>query len=283
MQKTADLHTHTTASDGTLSPKELIELCKKENISAVAICDHDTAAGAAEAIKCAKDCGVEIIGGIEISCKFSGEFHMLGLFVDVFDQSFLKACRQLEEFRMRRNMKMIENIKNNTTVTADDILNASAKRDISHIGRPHMACALVDKGYANSITEAFEKYLSRGKMFYEEREKFSIKESIDIIHKAGGLAVAAHLNHSVKNFADLDALLKILKGYGIDGAEAYHSSMPDYYTKYMLELCEKYDLGISAGSDFHGKLKDAVQLGKTYGEKPISYDIVRKLKSRMKK
>lgn len=278
MQKLVDLHTHTTASDGCLNPKAFIEMCKKENVCAVAITDHDTTDAVDECTFWGNQNEIEVISGIEIACKFPAELHMLGLFLDIKNKNLISACQKLKDFRTERNLKMIKNLSEQFNISPNDFQESNNLTDISSLGRVHMANTLLQKGFVCSVSQAFEKYLSKGTSTYAEREKPTIKESIDIIHSSGGLAFLAHPNHSAKDLNDLDSLLKILKSYGIDGVETYHSSMNVRYSKHTEKLCQKYNLLISAGSDFHGIFKTNVRLGKTFENRPIPYSILENIK-----
>ncbi len=279
MDKLIDLHTHTTASDGTCSPKELIELCKKENICAVAVTDHDTCAALDECSFYAKQSGIELINGIELSCTYGGEMHMLGLFLDSKNPALKSACNQLKVFRKQRNEKIIEKLcAAGFKINKETVCSFTDSKNLADAGRVHIAKALIKGGYALSISDAFSKYLANGKPFYCKRETFCAQKCIDIIHQAGGKAFLAHPNHSAKDSNELDALLKILISYGLDGVECFHSSMPDFYSKKALALCKKYNLLVSAGSDFHGENKPDVHIGKTFNQKPISPDILKNIK-----
>ena len=275
MNRLIDLHSHTNASDGSLSPSEFVLYCKEKNVTAAAVTDHDTAAAAGECIKYGKKYGVNIIPGIELSAKFSGELHILGLFIDYTNKNFQNCTSLLKEFRKERNIKMINKFgENGIKININTVLKFKNDADISTIGRVHMAKALIEKGYCTSVSDAFSKYLSHSSPFYCEREKFTAKKCIEIIHSAGGLSFLAHPCHSAKTARELETLIKILVSYGLDGIECYHSSMTPAHTKSALELCKKYSLLISAGSDFHGINKETANLGHTFGGCEIHEEIL---------
>ncbi len=275
MEKLIDLHTHTSASDGSLAPSEFILECKKENIGAVAITDHDTTDAVSECMSSGKEFGIRVIPGIEISAEFYKELHILGLFIDHTSPYLLEFKENLLKFRKERNIKMLNNLK----ISGMDISNDKNVKsvDIKNLGRVHMALALVENGFAEDISDAFKKYLSRETPYYEERKKYTIEESIKTIHNAGGLAFLAHPNHTCDDFSSLETLIRIMKGYGLDGIECYHTSMTPHFTSLCIKCAEKYNLLVSGGSDFHGENRHGARLGRAYDGKELKYDILKKI------
>ncbi len=275
-EKLIDLHTHTNASDGSLSPSEFIFECKKANLSSVAVTDHDTTDAIDECINFGKKCGIDVIGGIELSAEFPRELHILGLFIDHTSHSLKKSKRLFSLYRAERNEKLILLLKKNGfDITNDENIT---KRSFENLGRAHIANALISCGYSSDYYTAFKEFLTPQSPYFVKRQKLSIKECINIIHEGGGIAFLAHPNHSANTFADLETLIKILKGYGIDGIECYHSSMDKHHSSIALEMAKKYNLLISAGSDFHGKNKPGVNLGCTFGCEPIYENILKEIK-----
>lgn len=273
-----DLHTHTTASDGTLSPSEFILQCKKDGLCAVAVTDHDTADAVDECVHLGEKFDIEVISGIELSAEFPTELHIIGLFTNHKSDAFKEAKELFSLFRAERNDKMIKNLKaHGFDISEDKTIKSTPKESL---GRVHIANALVALGYAESYADAFRDFLTSSSPYFIKRQKFSIKQCIDVIHASGGLSFLAHPNHSAKNLAELETLTKILVGYGIDGIECFHSSMDKHNTSMALLMCKKYNLLISAGSDFHGFHKPDVKLAHTYGDEPIFKDILDKIKSR---
>ena len=279
-QNLIDLHTHTTASDGELLPSEFILRCREEGVLSVAITDHDTADGVDECIAFGKKYGVEVISGVELSAEFPGELHILGLFINHHSQAFKEAKKLFSKYRAERNIKMLKKLKD----CGFDISGDKAIKTIppESLGRVHMANALVSSGYTNSYEDAFRDFLTASSPYFIKRQKLSIKQCIDIIHNSGGIAFLAHPNHSAKDFRELETLVRILVGYKIDGIECFHSSMDKHHSSMALEMCKKYNLLISAGSDFHGSNKPDVHLGHTYGAEPIYEDILKKIKCGVK-
>ena len=275
-RKLIDLHTHTNASDGSLSPSEFIFECKNAGLSAVAVTDHDTTAGVAECVKLGKQHGIDVISGVELSAEFPGELHILGLFINPDAPSFEKAKKLFSLYRAQRNEKQILLLKKNGFDISND--ENIKSRSFETIGRVHMANALVNCGYAYDYNSAFKSFLTPDSSYFVKRQKLPIAECINIIHEADGIAFLAHPNHSAKTFADLETLIRILKGYSIDGIECYHSSMDKHHSSLALEMAKKYNLLISAGSDFHGQNRSDVTLGHTFNHEPIYENILEEIK-----
>jgi predicted metal-dependent phosphoesterase TrpH len=185
-----DLHTHSNCSDGSLSPRELVQLAKKRELRAIALTDHDTVAGVAEAVAAGKELGVEVVPGVEISAQYPpGTMHILGYCFSPSQPELLKALKKLQKARAARNPKIIERLQAlGLEITTDEVLNLSS----GQVGRPHIAKALVNRGYVSSIDEAFSRYLKKGAVAYAEKFRFSPREAIGLIRGAGGLAVLAH-------------------------------------------------------------------------------------------
>lgn len=283
--KTIDLHTHSTCSDGTLSPKELSEYATKKGLSAYALTDHDTTAGVKEAKFYAEKNGIEFIPGIEISANYSNadiskEIHIVGLFIDPENQILLNKLNDIKQKRAERNQKIIEKLNSlNMKISYEDILDANGieKNSNKIIARPHFARTLVKKGYASSIKECFDKYLDEGKPAYIKREVLSAEETISLINIAGGIAILAHPLYYKLSRLELNEMLEKLAPK-LTGMECYYSTHTQQEVNYTLGLCSKYSLLPSGGSDFHGENKPNLDLGTGYGSLKINYEILEKLK-----
>ena len=266
-----DLHTHTTASDGTYSPRNLVKLAQKEGVKILAITDHDSTAGVWEAVLTGKKYGVKVIAGVEISVVFEPtEMHILGYGFDVIDPDFIDTLNKLKENRESRNPRMIAKLKElGFDITLDEVI-AEAGGDI--VGRPHMARVLMKKGYVSSIDEAFQKYLGKGCPAYVPKEKLTPKQAINIIKNAGGLSFLAHPAYLEKDEKGLKKVLEQLIAYGLDGIEAYYTYHNEEQTELYLKLASLYNLLISGGSDFHGENKPEIRLGRGLGNLNISFE-----------
>lgn len=259
-----DLHAHTTASDGSLTPTELVTLARDVGLSALGISDHDTVDGLEEAEAASAALGVELVPCIELSVDYSqGEFHLLGYYVDYRDTAFLDRVRFLQENRFNRNGVMLRKMQEiGFALTMDDI---AAESGGGQIGRPHMARALMKKGYVASVQDAFDRYLADGKPLHVPKVKLSPAEAIELVHAAGGVAVLAHPKYmEYPTERELADELRRLKDAGLDGLECYYSQHTDAETEQYLRLAREFGLLVTAGSDFHGVSKPDVPLGVVY-------------------
>lgn len=280
--KTVDLHTHSTASDGTHSPTEVVRAAVESGLCALALTDHDTADGLIEAANAAKTFGIEFIPGIEISVSFmQKELHIVGLYLDISGQPFINAVKKLQENRDARNKKMIKQMQTAGIDITMEKLRASQGNCV--LTRANFARYLMDICVISTIQEGFDKYLDEGKPFYIPRQYLSPETAIHLIHQAHGLAVLAHplLYHLTES--QLENTVRGLKELGLDGMEVYYSRNTAYDTPRLKKLAMKYDLVPSGGSDFHGTNKPDIQIGSGRGNLIVPYDVVAAQKSRLQK
>ncbi len=257
-----DLHIHSTASDGTFTPSEVAHLAYEAGLCAAALTDHDTVDGLEEFHSACKRLGIESISGVEISAKFRKEMHILGLFIDTDDEVFKNKLITLRDARKIRNEKVLSLLqKNGMDITEEDIISQKEGATLLNTGRAHIARAMVNKGYVESVDEAFTRYLKKGNSCYAERVTYSPEESIRIIKEAKGTAILAHPIYITEDYEELYALLKELKEYGLDGVECMYNSYTDKFAQMCSEICEKIGLVKSGGSDFHGKNKPSIKIG----------------------
>ncbi|MEG1957279.1 MAG: PHP domain-containing protein [Lachnospiraceae bacterium] len=274
MNHRIDLHVHSSYSDGTLSPSELVALAVKRNVCAFALTDHDTTDGIKEAMVAAKPHQIEIIPGVELSTNyFNKDIHILGLGIDWMSPSFGSSLVEFQESRNVRNLKMIAKLQHEgVSISYDQMLSAFPD---SVWTRAHFARFLKDHGYVQNIWDAFSEYIGDHAPCFVPREKVTPLQAIELIHKGKGWAILAHpLLYSFTN-PDLDHLVQQLKLSGLDGLEAMYSMNRHMEESNMKVLAKKYDLKISGGSDFHGSNKPNIQLGTGKGNLNISYDIWR--------
>ena len=275
-----DLHTHSTASDGTLTPSELVKMAKDEGLCALALTDHDTVDGIGEFQKACAEYGIEGVSGVEISAKYKKEMHIVGLFVDVNDTEFKSKLDALRDGRETRNREMLRRIaENGFDITEADIISQKDGATLSNTGRAHIARAMVQKGFAKSTGDAFAKFLKKGKPCYVERITYSPEESIQIIKKAGGIAILAHPVYITESYDKLYTLMSRLKEYGIDGMECYYNSYSEEFSLMCMDICKKLDLLPSGGSDFHGNNKPDVRLG-TVSTGIVPYNVLTDIKEK---
>jgi len=280
-----DLHTHTTASDGRLTPRQLIDHAGEVGLCAVAVTDHDTVDGIAEARRYACEVGMPFIPGIEISAEYSatGTMHILGYFIDESTRSFSDALAFLKESRKKRNPQIIERLNHyGVDITMEDVRHEAGS---DQIGRPHVARAIVRKGYASSIADAFERYVKKGAPCYVNKERFLPERAIELIRKAGGIPVLAHPKTLNIDFGqELPRLLARLQEMGLMGVEAYYYSHSPSEEEYFLRLSRKLDIIATGGSDFHGDNKPKVALGRGSGSLRVprrAYELLVEAKQRM--
>jgi predicted metal-dependent phosphoesterase TrpH len=265
----ADLHTHSTASDGILSPYELVKLAKARNLAAIAITDHDTVDGLSEGLEAGKQLGITVVPGIELSTQVGNwEIHILGYFIDYSDGKLNATLEKYTSARLRRGEVIIQKLKElGIYLDWESILNRHGE---GSVGRPHIARALMANGYVDSIEEAFHKYLNPGTPAFVPRLKLEPFEAIKMIRSAFGIPVLAHpgLLHSSN-------LIDQLISYGLMGIEVYYPLHTPFQVEYYSYLCEKNGLVPTGGSDFHGI---GTSSKKTIGLSTVDYEVVEKLK-----
>jgi len=276
MQKVADLHVHTNVSDSTFSPEKVVRYARMQRLDAIAITDHDTCAAIAPAIITAKDAGVEIIPGVELTAEIDDdEIHILGYFIDWQDSLFTKKLEGLCRARKERAKEILRRLNGQgIDLKYEDLLEIAGSNSDS-LGRMHIANLLYKKGKVGCVKEAFTKYIGNNSPAYVKKFKLSPKEAVDIIKDAGGVSVLAHpktINTEIKPLKDI---LKILINDGIQGIEVYHSDHNTRESNEFKKLAEEYGLLITGGSDCHGLGKKEVLLGKV----KVPYELVEKLRS----
>jgi predicted metal-dependent phosphoesterase TrpH len=274
-----DLHMHTTASDGTLSPTALVELARQKGLAAIAVTDHDTTAGVAEAVSAGGRLGVEVIPGIEISAmREKGTLHIVGLFIDPDDPALREKCAAMQAERSKRNGRMVRRLGElGMPITLEEV---SAKAGGEVLGRPHVAAVMLEKGYVQSFPEAFDKWLAKGQPAYFPKSLFDPRESIQLIHDAGGIAIIAHPSQlKCRSEEELDEAVAELCAAGIDGIETQWSNAAPGEMALAERLAEKHGLARSGGSDFHGSMKPDIQIGAGLGQLRMTYDILNGLRA----
>ena len=277
MNKYIDLHIHSTASDGTFTPAEILKRASGLEMRTIALTDHDTVLGIPEALEAAEKYGIELIPGIEMSVDYVGTYEILGYYIDYKNEEFLEKLEKRNVWRIERMLETI-NVLNSLgyDITKEEVQEIAGK---GSIGRPHIANALIKKGYFNTMQEVFNTLLGAGKKAYVKAKNYSIEEVVQIILKAGGVPVLAHPYLMKMSDERLEEELKKLVSYGLKGIEAYYSESVPSKTKYHLELAEKYGLLVTCGSDFHG-LNKKNEIGYIINGKEMieDYTIVESLK-----
>lgn len=272
-----DLHTHSTASDGTLRPAELVALAVTVGLKAIALTDHDTVLGLPEACAAGRDLGMEVIGGCELSVDSPhGSMHLLGLWLPENPSRLRAALDHLAMLRRTRNEQIIANLnRHGVDITYDELAAASGG---GTIGRPHIARLLVDKGHAATLQDAFLNWLRPGTKGYAPKEKLMPRQAIALLKEEGATVILAH---PCTLHLDGDALqteVRELRDWGLDGIEVFYSMHTQAQTNAYADLCRRLGLLPSAGSDFHGDNKPGIALGRGKGGLRPSYDLVRRMK-----
>jgi len=274
-----DLHAHSIFSDGTNTPEELIALAEQGGLAALALTDHDTTDGLERFIAAGAGSPVQTVTGIELSAEF-GEvtLHILGLLFDPANPDLQIALRWVREGRTERNVQILEKLNRlGYNLTHDDVRKHSSD-DL--IGRPHFAAALIEKGHFKHKDKIFKQLLGKGKAAYVDRRRLSPEACVELIRKAGGVAVIAHPGQMKLTARSLRRLVKKLKEHGLGGLEVWHPTHKEYQTASFLRICEEFDLAATGGSDFHGKLTPDLTLGRGFGDLCIPDDVLDKLRAR---
>jgi len=276
--KIIDLHTHSTASDGSMTPARLIAHAASAGLSAVALTDHDTTAGLLEAAEAAKQYKIEFIPGIELSAYYKDrEIHIVGLFTDAGQKDFQTQIHTVSHAREIRNLEMIEIMQKAGIDITPEKLAASEGHGI--LTRANFAGYLLKNGVVSSVQEAFDRFLDKGKPFYVPRKRLTPEAAISAIKTAGGVPVLAH--PLLYKFSEevLEHCVAAMKTLGMEGMEVYYSRNHGSDTVRMKKLADKYQLACSGGSDFHGNYKPDIAIGTGTGALRVPYEILDRLKS----
>ena len=260
-----DLHAHTTASDGSLTPTELVSAAAKLGLRAIAVTDHDTIGGLSEARDAATGIhgGIEFISGIELAVEDdNGRFHLLGYLFDQDDSELADTLVALRRRRAARNEKILVKVQElQLDLSWDDVM-AEVPEGGEVIGRPHIAAAMVRRGIVADRQEAFDKYLAQGAPLYFPKGGLTPKDAIALLHRAGGIAVMAHPGLSKWSEPEkLEAYIIELKAQGLDGVEVYYSQHTPEQIEAYAAIAKRLGLIATGGSDFHGDPKPHVPLG----------------------
>jgi predicted metal-dependent phosphoesterase TrpH len=254
-----DLHTHSTFSDGTLTPEELVAKGVEAGLYAMALTDHDSTNGTPRFLAAATKSGIVPVSGVEISAKFSpGTMHILGYYVDPMQDDLARALSTLQIARDERNEKIIKKLQDlGIDASLEELQGISG---LGQTGRPHIAKLLMNHGVVRSFSQAFDEYLAKDKKAYVGRFAYSAKEAIRFISAAGGLAVLAHPIQIDKTLCVLNSLLPVLRSYGLDGIETYYPSQKKKMQKRIRKFAEANDLFLTGGSDYHGDIRPGTRL-----------------------
>jgi len=257
----ADLHLHTTASDGSFRPAEVVALAEGKGFAVISITDHDTVDGLEEALQEGQKRGIEVIPGIELSTLYGDlEVHILGYYIDREDKQLRSLLRRFIESRKTRAFKMIEKLNEmGIDITAERVKELAGSE---FVGRPHIAKAMVEKGYISEVSEAFtEDYIGRGGRAYVERFKLSPEEAIGLILDIGGVPVLAHPGYLSSGESLDDGMIGRFVESGLKGIEVFYSKHTEKQTQYYMDIAKRYRLLVTGGSDCHGHNGDGILMG----------------------
>ena len=272
-----DLHTHSSASDGSLSPRELVEYAVKKGAAAIALTDHDTIEGLGEARQAAREKGFELVPGLEISADYpGGTMHILGYFIDPDDPVLGQELSRLQEARRERNPKIIAKLQQLGIPVTYEQVRALAP---GQVGRPHIAQAMLQIGAVKTLDEAFRNFLTKGAPAYVEKFRYPPEKAVDLIIRAGGVPVLAHpFTLKFSSPEQLRGIVAALKDRGLRGLECLYPEHTAEQTRRYAALAEGLGLAVTGGTDFHGKNKEGVDLLTGYGSLSIPYRLLEELK-----
>jgi predicted metal-dependent phosphoesterase TrpH len=260
VHNTLDLHTHSTASDGLYAPAELVRLAHGAGLTTIGLVDHDTTDGLAEAIAAGEPLGVTVIPGIEVNTELpggQGEAHVLGYYLEYARPEFQRSIAFLRDARARRGEHMVERLRQQGLDVTWERVREIAK---GSVGRPHIARVLIEHGYADSVSDAFTKYLNPGKPAYIPRYKLSPEDAVRLIKSARGVPALAHPGY----IANLESLLLALMQAGLQGLECYYGQYDEETVARLLKLADACGLIPTGGSDYHGPNMHPTPLGGRY-------------------
>jgi predicted metal-dependent phosphoesterase TrpH len=276
-----DLHVHSAASDGSLSPRELVAEAKAQGMRAIALTDHDTIEGLEEALAAGAEMGLEVIPGIEISADHEpGSMHILGYFIDHRSRQLDEQLQVLKQARAERNPQIIAKLqKLGLAITMAEVLAVTGG---GQVGRPHIAQVLVNKGYVANFQEAFVKYIGNHGPAYVSKFRFAPRDAIAMITAAGGVAGLAHpFTLEYSSTGHLKMILQQLRDWGLSAIEVYYPEHPPERQAQYKKLAQELGLLTTGGSDYHGVIKPEVKIGLVGPNQHVGYELVEKLRERV--
>lgn len=278
--KTIDLHAHTTASDGTFTPTQLVEMAQQAGLCALAITDHDTVDGVGEARIAGQRLGVEIVPGVEISTDLAGgTVHILGYFIDPDNKTLCEKLDWAKDVRANRNHKIVARFcELGIEMTYEEVAQKAGGKVV---GRPHFAQTLIQKGVVQNIQQAFDEYLGTGKKAYVDKFRFKPDEAVAMIAGAGGAAVLAHPGVYGWTPQTLETELGALAKLGLAGLEVLYTEHTPAQTLIFDDLAGRLGILRTGGSDFHGQSKSKIKLGRGMGDLSVPYEFLEKLKEKV--
>ncbi|MGE4298783.1 MAG: PHP domain-containing protein [Desulfovibrionaceae bacterium] len=273
-----DLHTHSTASDGALTPTELVTLAKQRGLDALALTDHDTVDGLEEALAAGREVGIEVVPGCELSVETDqGNLHILALFLPSRPEKLQREMDDLVRYRHDRNRIIVDKLRElNVDITYDEVRQVAGD---GPVGRPHIARVLLDRGYVTSFQQAFDRYIGDNGKAYAPKRVMTAARGIPLLKEEGATVILAHPFQLGMGTEELEDLVLQLKALGLDGIEAYYTEHSPSKTRRYLALANRMGLVVSGGSDFHGPAKPNTRLGTGKGDLHVPVSVLDDLKA----
>ena len=276
-EKVIDLHTHSTCSDGSMSPRELVRHAAEKGISAIALSDHDSVAGVKDAMDEGKKVGVEVVPAIEFSVQSETETHILGYYIDIDHPLLKEALEGVMDARNRRTLNTCQKLNDlGFNVTMEE---AYAIAPSGLIGRAHFARIMMEKGYISSVKEGFDKWLGVGKPAYDGSQALTARQAVELIKNIGGYSYVAHPHLIRISDDELRAFLTDLKKYGLCGIEGYYNEYTPEMQEKFQSMAKELGLKISGGTDFHAKMKPHIEIGIGQGNMKIPYSVLENIRT----
>ncbi len=286
--KRVDFHMHTTHSDGSYTPAELMRYCKQKKLECVSVTDHDTMSSFEEAEREAKQLGIELVPGVEISAQFDpGTLHILGFFLDRHHPRLKAMFEEIQKARRERNPMIIKKLNDlGIDISMEEVIEAACgsktgKVSDKQIGRPHFAKVLIKKKAVKNHEDAFNKYLAKGRPAYVDKRRVSSQEALTLIREAGGIASVAHPKQMKLNPEALEKEIGKLAQEGLEAIEVYNSCQNPRDNDIFNRIAERFKLVKTGGSDFHGTNKPDVDLAYLGENVHLGYEMVDALRERI--
>lgn len=267
----ADLHLHTTASDGVFTPKELVGMAAAQGFDLIAVTDHDSMEGLTQAREAAYACGMRVLSGVELSCSAHKEIHVLGYGIDPGHAALNAFCKERVAQREARTEEMVRKL-----CALGKPIELARVRELARgvMGRPHVARALLEAGHVSSVSDAFDRFLKPGKPAYVPKEDVRVADAVALIRSAGGVAVLAHPMELKMGETMLESLIGEWKAQGLEGVEVYHPSAANNHASFLLHLAQRLGMLVTGGSDFHGESVRKTEIGEGLGRwKNVEEDV----------
>lgn len=277
-EKLIDLHTHSTCSDGSMSPRELVRHAANKGLAAIALSDHDSVSGVKDAMDEGKKVGVEVVPAIELSVQSETETHILGYYIDIDHPLLKEALDSVMDARNRRTLNTCQKLNDlGFNVTMEEAYSIAPS---GLIGRAHFARIMMEKGYISSVKEGFDKWLGVGKPAYDGSQALTARQAVELIKNIGGYSYVAHPHLIRISDDELRAFLTDLKKYGLCGIEGYYNEYTPEMQEKFQSMAKELGLKISGGTDFHAKMKPHIEIGIGQGNMKIPYSVLENIRER---